>query len=86
MIKIKTTVSWEAYTDIYLYMEMIGRPPVNTSQTALSLAWSWVEQGFFFFFLLDTMIKKLLICYFNWTAAYSSGWQKVVHIPYQASY
>lgn len=42
-----------------------------------------VEQGFS---PLDLMIKKLLVCYFNWNVDCSSGRQKVVHIPYQASH
>lgn len=35
---------------------------------------------------LDLLIKKLFVCYFNWNVDYSSGRQKVVHIPYQASH
>lgn len=38
------------------------------------------------FYFIFFLIKKFPLCYFIWTAAYSSGWQRVVHIPYHESY
>lgn len=71
--------------------------PVNPSQAISSLNWAeWSERSvlflfvvvlfFFSFFFLTRWLKSSTYVISIGTAAYSSGRQRVVHIPYEASY